>query len=52
VISEVFALNVALALLAVATVRLDSTIVTTLALLAGAIAVSAVLRRFSGYGKS
>jgi UDP-N-acetylmuramyl pentapeptide phosphotransferase/UDP-N-acetylglucosamine-1-phosphate transferase len=51
VISEVFALNVVLALLAVATVRLGSTIVTTLALLAGAIAVAGVLRRFSGYGK-
>ena len=47
VIAEVFALNVVLALLAVATVRLGSAIVTTLALLAGAIAVGAVLRRFS-----
>ena len=52
VISEVFALNLVLALLAVATVRFSSTIVTTLALLSGAIAVGAVLRRFSGYGKS
>jgi UDP-N-acetylmuramyl pentapeptide phosphotransferase/UDP-N-acetylglucosamine-1-phosphate transferase len=47
VISEVFALNVVLALLAIATVRLDSMTATALALLVGAAGVASVLRRFS-----
>jgi UDP-N-acetylmuramyl pentapeptide phosphotransferase/UDP-N-acetylglucosamine-1-phosphate transferase len=47
VVGEVFALNLLLALLAVMTVRAGSMTVTTLALLAGTIAVSFVLRRFS-----
>ena len=47
VVGEVFALNLLLALLAIMTVRAGSMTVTTLALLAGAIAVSFVLRRFS-----
>jgi UDP-N-acetylmuramyl pentapeptide phosphotransferase/UDP-N-acetylglucosamine-1-phosphate transferase len=47
VIAEVFALNIVLSLLAVATVRIGTTMVTALALLAGAISVGAVLRRFS-----
>jgi hypothetical protein len=47
VISEVFLLNLVLALLAVVTVRASSTAVALLALLAGAIAVGFLLRRFS-----
>jgi UDP-N-acetylmuramyl pentapeptide phosphotransferase/UDP-N-acetylglucosamine-1-phosphate transferase len=47
VIGDVFSLNVALAALAVLTVRFGSTTVTLLALGAGAIAVALVLRRFS-----
>ncbi|MGY8668653.1 glycosyltransferase family 4 protein [Bradyrhizobium sp. UFLA05-109] len=47
VVGEVFALNLLLALLAILTIRIPSTTVTTLALLAGAVAVSFVLRRFS-----
>jgi UDP-N-acetylmuramyl pentapeptide phosphotransferase/UDP-N-acetylglucosamine-1-phosphate transferase len=47
VVGEVFALNLLLALLAVMTVRAGSMTVATLALLAGTIAVSFVLRRFS-----
>jgi UDP-N-acetylmuramyl pentapeptide phosphotransferase/UDP-N-acetylglucosamine-1-phosphate transferase len=47
VIGEVFALNLVLALLAIVTIRMDTMTVTALALLAGAIAVSIVLRRFS-----
>lgn len=47
VISEVILLNLVLALLALATVRASSTAVALLALLAGAIAVGFLLRRFS-----
>ncbi|WP_456620989.1 MULTISPECIES: MraY family glycosyltransferase [unclassified Bradyrhizobium] len=47
VIGEVFALNLGLALLAIVTIRAGSMAVTMLALLAGAIAVGFVLRRFS-----
>jgi UDP-N-acetylmuramyl pentapeptide phosphotransferase/UDP-N-acetylglucosamine-1-phosphate transferase len=47
VIGEVFALNLVLALLAIVTVRADAMSVTSLALLAGAIAIGFVLRRFS-----
>ncbi|MGV7214096.1 MraY family glycosyltransferase [Bradyrhizobium sp. UFLA05-112] len=47
VVSEVFALNLLLALLAILTIKAASTTVTTLALLAGAVAVGFVLRRFS-----
>lgn len=47
VIGEVFALNLLLALLAIAAIRIDSMPVTAIALLAGAIAVGFVLRRFS-----
>ncbi len=47
VIGEVFALNLVLALLAIATVRASSTAITIVSLLAGAIAISFVLRRFS-----
>jgi UDP-N-acetylmuramyl pentapeptide phosphotransferase/UDP-N-acetylglucosamine-1-phosphate transferase len=47
VIGEVFALNLVLALLAVVAVRAGVTTITMLALLAGAIAVGFVLRRFS-----
>ncbi|MDN4983757.1 glycosyltransferase family 4 protein [Bradyrhizobium arachidis] len=47
VIGEVFALNLLLAALAILTVRAGSATVTPLALLAGAIAVAVVLRRFS-----
>ncbi len=47
VVSEVFALNLLLALLALITIKATSMTVTTLALLAGAIAVGLVLRRFS-----
>ncbi|SFJ76182.1 MraY family glycosyltransferase [Bradyrhizobium sp. cf659] len=47
VVGEVFALNLVLALLAIVTVRAASMPVTLLALLAGAIAVGFVLRRFS-----
>jgi hypothetical protein len=47
VIGEVFALNLLLAGLAIATVRAGSMTVTLAALLAGAIAVAFVLRRFS-----
>ena len=47
VVGEVFALNLVLALLAIVSVRAASMPVTLLALLAGAIAVGFVLRRFS-----
>ncbi|MGX4770678.1 glycosyl transferase [Bradyrhizobium guangdongense] len=47
VIGDVFALNVVLAALSVLTVRSGSMTVTLLALVAGAIAVAFVLRRFS-----
>jgi len=47
VVGEVFALNLVLALLAIASVRAASMPVTLLALLTGAIAVGIVLRRFS-----
>ncbi|MDE2378228.1 glycosyl transferase [Bradyrhizobium sp.] len=47
VIAEVFALNLLLALLAITTVRFDSTSATALALIAGAGAVGVLLRRFS-----
>jgi UDP-N-acetylmuramyl pentapeptide phosphotransferase/UDP-N-acetylglucosamine-1-phosphate transferase len=47
VIGEVLALNLVLALLAIVTVRAGSMPVTWLALLAGAIAIGFVLRRFS-----
>ena len=47
VVGEVFALNLVLALLAIVSVRAGSMPVTLLALLAGAIAVGFVLRRFS-----
>jgi len=47
VIGEVFALNLVLAALAILTIRAGSVAVTLLALLAGAIAVACVLRRFS-----
>lgn len=47
VIGEVFALNLLLALLAIITVHTNSMVVTAMALLAGAIAVGFVLRRFS-----
>ncbi|PIT02152.1 glycosyl transferase [Bradyrhizobium nitroreducens] len=44
---EVFTLNLVLALLAFVTVRAGSTAITILSLLAGAVAVALVLRRFS-----
>ncbi|MDE5440547.1 glycosyl transferase [Bradyrhizobium sp. CSA207] len=47
VIAEVLALNLLLALLAIVTIRAGSAAATMLALLAGAIAVGLVLRRFS-----
>jgi UDP-N-acetylmuramyl pentapeptide phosphotransferase/UDP-N-acetylglucosamine-1-phosphate transferase len=47
VIGEVFALNLVLALLAIVTVRAGAMSVTWLALLAGAIAIGFVLRRFA-----
>ncbi|MBW7963506.1 glycosyltransferase family 4 protein [Bradyrhizobium sp. BR 10261] len=47
VVGEIFALNLALAGLAILTVRAGSTTVTLLALLAGVIAVAVILRRFS-----
>lgn len=47
VIGDVFILNLVLALLAIVTVRAGSTTITILALLAGAVAVAFVLRRFS-----
>lgn len=47
VICEVFALNLVLALLAIVTVRAGSVAITSLALIAGAIATAFVLRRFS-----
>ncbi|TYO66478.1 glycosyltransferase family 4 protein [Bradyrhizobium hipponense] len=47
VIAEVLALNLLLALLAIVTIRAGSAAFTMLALLAGAIAVGFVLRRFS-----
>ena len=47
IIGEVFLVNLALAALAVLTVRSGSATVTLLALLAGALAVAFVLRRFS-----
>lgn len=48
VIAEIFALNLALALLAIVTVRANSTAITIICLIAGAAAVAFVLRRFSG----
>lgn len=47
VIGEVFALNLVLALLAIVTVRAGSVAITSLGLVAGAIAIAFVLRRFS-----
>jgi UDP-N-acetylmuramyl pentapeptide phosphotransferase/UDP-N-acetylglucosamine-1-phosphate transferase len=47
VVAEVFALNLLLALLAIATIRIGSTAAAAVALLVGAIAVGFVLRRFS-----
>lgn len=47
VVGEVFALNLVLALLAIATVRAGSTTITIVSLFAGAGAVGFVLRRFS-----
>lgn len=47
VVGEAFALNLVLALLAIATVRAGSTAITIVALFAGAGAVALVLRRFS-----
>ncbi|APG10592.1 glycosyl transferase [Bradyrhizobium japonicum] len=47
VIGDVFALNLLLAVLAIVTIRASSTSVTWLALVAGAIAIGFVLRRFS-----
>jgi UDP-N-acetylmuramyl pentapeptide phosphotransferase/UDP-N-acetylglucosamine-1-phosphate transferase len=47
VIGETFALNLVLAALAILTVRAGSLTVTLIALLAGAIAIGVVLRRFS-----
>jgi len=47
VIGEVFALNLALALLAIVTVRAGSTTIIVASLVAGAVAVGFVLRRFS-----
>lgn len=47
VICEVFALNLVLALLAVISVRAGSVAITSLALIAGAVAIAFVLRRFS-----
>ncbi|MET4279191.1 MULTISPECIES: glycosyltransferase family 4 protein [unclassified Bradyrhizobium] len=47
VVSEAFALNLVLALLAIVTVRAASMAVTALALVAGMIATGVVLRRFS-----
>lgn len=47
VIGEVFALNLVLAGLAIVTVRAGSLTITLIALLAGAIAINVVLRRFS-----
>lgn len=48
VIAETFALNLALALLAIVTVRAGSTAITMICLIAGAAAVAFVLRRFAG----
>ena len=47
VVGEVFALNLVLALLAIITIRVSSMVLAAMALLAGAIVVSFVLRRFS-----
>lgn len=47
VVGEVFALNLVLAVLAIATVRAGSMAVTLPALVAGAVAIAFVLRRFS-----
>ena len=47
VIGEVFALNLVLALLAIVTVRAGSMTITIVSLVAGAVAVALVLRRFS-----
>ncbi len=47
VVGEVFALNVVLAILAVASIKLDSATADVLLLLAGAAAVALVLHRFS-----
>ncbi|EJN07645.1 UDP-N-acetylmuramyl pentapeptide phosphotransferase/UDP-N-acetylglucosamine-1-phosphate transferase [Bradyrhizobium sp. YR681] len=47
VVGEVFALNLVLAMLAVITARAGSMPATVLALLAGAVAIAVVLRRFS-----
>jgi len=47
VVGEVFALNVGLAVLAIASIRADSAAVDVVALPAGLIAVALLLRRFS-----
>jgi UDP-N-acetylmuramyl pentapeptide phosphotransferase/UDP-N-acetylglucosamine-1-phosphate transferase len=47
VVAEVFALNLLLALLAIVTIRMGSTLVVTGALAAGAIAVGVLLKRFA-----
>jgi UDP-N-acetylmuramyl pentapeptide phosphotransferase/UDP-N-acetylglucosamine-1-phosphate transferase len=47
IIGEVFSLNLVLAGLAIVTIRAGSTAITIVSLLAGAIAISFVLRRFS-----
>jgi ethanolamine utilization microcompartment shell protein EutS len=47
VIGEVFALNLVLAALGLVTVRAGSTAITIVSLLAGAVAIGFVLRRFS-----
>jgi hypothetical protein len=47
VVSEVFALNLLLAGLAVASVMLDTTAIDILLMIAGAVAVAFVLRRFA-----
>ena len=48
VVGEAFALNLVLALLAIATIRASSIAITIVCLIAGAAAVAFVLRRFSG----
>ena len=47
VVSEVFALNIGLAVLAIASTKADSGVIGILALLVGSIAVALVLHRFS-----
>ena len=46
-IGEVFALNLVLAMLAIVVVRAGSAAITAVSLLAGAIAIAFLLRRFS-----